>query len=42
MKMKEIVQEVKENGKLFIVGDGADDLIRFMKSIEQKITYLEQ
>lgn len=42
MKMKEIVREVKENGKLFIVGDGAEDLIRFMKSIEDRISMLEK
>lgn len=42
LKMREIVREVKEKGKLFIIGDGSDEVIKLMKSIDQRISILEK
>ncbi|OHT00740.1 hypothetical protein TRFO_32470 [Tritrichomonas foetus] len=42
IKWKEIVREVKENGKLFIMGEGSREIIKLMRSIDDRISILEK
>ena len=40
--MKEIQKEVKKSDALFVIGDGAIDLITIMRDIEERIDLLEE